>query len=103
VKGGYLEGGFIKSRRGAEINESVYGGFFSDENYIIRHNRIGVLGMSKQGAHNNGSVFYITLKELPHLNRQYVAFGRVIEGLETLRELEALETNYQRPVQEIII
>jgi len=68
VKNGYLEGGFVKSRKGG-VNESVFGGFFTDENYIVQHNKIGILGMSKARPHENGSVFYITLNELPHMNQ----------------------------------
>jgi cyclophilin family peptidyl-prolyl cis-trans isomerase len=102
VQGGYFEGGFVKSRKGG-TNESTYGGYFTDENYVVPHNRIGVLGMSKPGPHKNGSAFYVTLNKLPHLNRQYVAFGRVIEGLDVLRAINDTECRYQRPYSEIII
>jgi cyclophilin family peptidyl-prolyl cis-trans isomerase len=104
VPNGYFEGGLIKSRKGgAGTNESVFGGFFPDENYIVSNNRIGVLGMSKPGPHKNGSVFYVTLDKLPHFNRKYVAFGRVIEGLEVLRAIQDVECAYQRPVPDIVI
>jgi cyclophilin family peptidyl-prolyl cis-trans isomerase len=59
--------------------------------------------MSKAAPHQNGSVFYITLNPLPHFDRQYVAFGRVVEGLGVLRAINEQESYYQRPVPEIYI
>jgi len=44
--------------------------------------------MANQGRNTNGSQFYITLKEIPYFDKKYVAFGRIIEGSETLAKLE---------------
>lgn len=99
VKQGYIEGGFLEST-GTLVNSSIYGAFFADENYAYAHDVPGVLGMSSAGKHLNGSVFYITLRPLPHLNGRSVAFGRVVEGFEVLRTLEsALKVEHQVPLE----
>lgn len=98
VKNGFLEGGLIQGQ-----NMSIYGGFFHDENYGYSHHSAGVLGMSNAGRHKNGSVFYLTLRGLPHLNGRSIAFGRVVEGLGVLREIESLKTSCQRPVEAVSI
>lgn len=92
VSDGYIEGGLLNRQ-----STSIYGGFFSDENYAYLHDKPGVLGMSKSGAHKNGSAFYITLRAMPHLNRRTVAFGRVIQGMDVIRDIAALPEQNQRP------
>lgn len=102
VPDGYIEGGFIQTPSGKSHN-SIYGEFFDDENYSFEHNRMGVVGMSKFGRGQNGSVFYITLRPLPHLNGRMVGFGRVIEGMDVIRNIAALPANSQRPVMTVLI
>jgi cyclophilin family peptidyl-prolyl cis-trans isomerase len=102
VPEGYIEGGFINTPSGKTHN-SIYGDFFPDENYSYLHNKPGVLGMSKFGRNQNGSLFYITLRPLPHLNGNMVAFGRVVEGMDVIRSISSLQHNNQRPVNNIVI
>ena len=102
VQDGYIEGGFINTATG-KSHTSIYGEFFDDENYSYEHSRPGVLGMSKFGRGQNGSVFYITLRPLPHLNGRMVAFGRVIEGMDVIRAISAIPSNSQRPVSTVLI
>jgi len=53
--------------------------------------------MANHGRNTNSSQFYITLKPAPWMDKQYVAFGRVVEGWEVLRRLEGVETYNERP------
>ena len=54
-------------------------GFHND----LKHSR-GVLSMARTMAPNSaGSQFFIMVEEAPHLDGQYAAFGKVIEGIET--------------------
>lgn len=102
VQDGYIEGGFIMTQTGKTHN-SIYGDFFADENYSYAHDKPGVIGMSKFGRNQNGSVFYVTVRPMPHLDRHLVAFGRVIEGMDTIRTIAALANTNQRPISSVVI
>jgi len=102
VKNGWIQGGDTFHGRG-NGGQSVYGQVFEDENFIIRHNERGIVGMANQGRHTNGSQFYITLQPCPWMNTKYVAFGKVIEGTEVLKKMEEQETMNERPIKDIKI
>jgi hypothetical protein len=66
---------FIYSYFPCILGESVYGDVFEDENFIVQHNKRGVLSMSNNGLHSNGSQFCISFRALPWMDKKYVAFG----------------------------
>jgi cyclophilin family peptidyl-prolyl cis-trans isomerase len=47
--------------------------------------------------HSNECQFYITLNEMQTFDKNFVAFGRVIEGLNVLLDIQEQETYLQRP------
>ena len=48
----------------------------------------GVLSMARTMAPNSaGSQFFVMVEDAPHLDGQYAAFGKVIEGLETAQAI----------------
>ncbi|XP_049856975.1 probable inactive peptidyl-prolyl cis-trans isomerase-like 6 [Schistocerca gregaria] len=102
VKMGWLQGGDIENRIGGG-GASIYGRTFPDESYCISHNRRGVLSMANDGRHTNGSQFIITLQPAPWMDYYYVAFGQVVEGENTLKLLESVNTAYERPLADIEI
>ncbi len=67
----------------------------------LKHTR-GVLSMARSAMPNSaGSQFFIMHQNAPHLDGQYAAFGKVIEGIETVDAIASTRTGFQdRPVQE---
>ncbi|XP_055429059.1 peptidyl-prolyl cis-trans isomerase-like 3 isoform X2 [Bubalus kerabau] len=65
----------------------------------------GVVSMANNGPNTNGSQFFITYGKQPHLDMKYTVFGKVIDGLETLDELEKLPVNEKtyRPLNDVHI
>ena len=60
----------------------------------LRHTR-GVLSMARSGNPNSaGSQFFIMHADAPHLDGQYAAFGKVIEGMDVVDEIAAVPTDY---------
>ncbi|CED94835.1 Peptidyl-prolyl cis-trans isomerase [Romboutsia ilealis] len=54
----------------------------------------GVLSMARTMAPNSaGSQFFIMHKNSPHLDGQYAAFGRVIEGMDVVNEIATTATD----------
>ncbi|MCU6761870.1 Putative bifunctional phosphatase/peptidyl-prolyl cis-trans isomerase [uncultured Roseburia sp.] len=56
----------------------------------------GVLSMARTMMPDSaGSQFFIMHKNSPHLDGQYAAFGKVIEGMEFVNKIANVKTNYQ--------
>ncbi|KIY43957.1 hypothetical protein FISHEDRAFT_12022, partial [Fistulina hepatica ATCC 64428] len=75
-----VQGGDLVKRNGAGMPLSIYGGFFDDEDLTRALDAEGLLCMANKGPNTNGSQFFITLRECPHLNGKHVVFGRVLKG-----------------------
>lgn len=70
-------------------------------NNTIKHTR-GVISMARSNDYDSaGSQFFIMHKDSVHLDGQYAAFGKVIEGIETVDAIAQQKTDYSdRPVVE---
>lgn len=61
----------------------------------VRHGR-GVLSMARSASPNSaGSQFFIMHDDAPHLDGQYAAFGKVIEGIETVDAIAGCQTDFR--------
>ena len=65
----------------------------------LKHTR-GVLSMARSMMKDSaGSQFFVMHADAPHLDGQYAAFGKVIEGMDAVDEIAATRTGRQdRPV-----
>lgn len=82
---------------------SIYGDKFNDENFTHRHEGPYMLSMANAGRNTNGSQFFITLVECPWLDGKHVVFGKVREGQEVLRQMEAMGTNSGKPKVRVVV
>ncbi len=55
----------------------------------MRHDRPGLLSMANAGPGTDGSQFFLTFVPTPWLDGKHTIFGEVVEGMETLKALEA--------------
>lgn len=100
VKGGYIQTGDVVDGSGA----GDPGFLFPDESFAVKHDQPGIVAMANLGEpHTNATQFYITLAPVPWLDGKKVAFGRVIEGMEVLAEVERSELSNERPYPEVMI
>lgn len=95
IPGFMIQGGDPKGTGTGGPGYSIRGefranGFKND----LKHTR-GVLSMARTMAPNSaGSQFFIMHEDSPHLDGQYAAFGKVIEGIEAVDKICAVRTDY---------
>jgi len=77
--------------------EFTSNGFKND----LKHTR-GVVSMARTPDPDSaGSQFFIMVDEAPHLDGEYAAFGKVIEGMEAVDRIVAVETDSRdKPLKE---
>lgn len=62
-----------------------------------RHHFRGSLSMAHAGRDTGGSQFFLTFLETPHLDGKHTIFGRVIEGMDVLGELQKRDPQGSNP------
>merc|ERR1719261_1750129 len=83
--------------------ESIYGQKFQDENFKLKHTGAGILSMANSGPDTNGSQFFITTVKTSWLDNRHVVFGKVLEGMDVVRAVEAKGSGNGKPSAKITI
>ena len=73
---------------------------FADD---VRHDSPGLLSMANRGPGTDGSQFFLTFVPTPWLDGKHTIFGKVVEGLDVLKELEKRGTQSGRPTESLRI
>ncbi len=70
----------------------------------LKHGK-GILSMARaQDPNSAGSQFFIMHENSPHLDGQYAAFGKVIEGLDVVDYIATTPTNFMdQPKDKVVI
>ncbi len=90
IQGGDPKGSGVGGPGYSIRGEFSSNGFAND----LKHDR-GVLSMARTMAPNSaGSQFFVMHEDSPHLDGQYAAFGKVIEGIEVVDEICKVRTDY---------
>ncbi|MDO5401798.1 MAG: peptidylprolyl isomerase [Eubacteriales bacterium] len=90
IQGGDPEGSGMGGPGYSIKGEFKINGFNND----LKHTK-GVLSMARsQHPDSAGSQFFIMHENAPHLDGQYAAFGKVIEGLDIIDKIAAVDTDW---------
>jgi peptidyl-prolyl cis-trans isomerase B (cyclophilin B) len=105
IKGFMIQGGCPEGTGTGGPGYCIKGEFlFNGVDNPVKHKR-GVLSMARSSSPNSaGSQFFIMHQDAPHLDKQYAAFGKVIEGMEVVDAIASARCDgNDRPMTDIVI
>ena len=81
---------------------SIWGRSFDDENFKLKHEEF-CLSMANAGPNTNGSQFFLTTVKTTWLDGRHTVFGKVMEGVDVVKNIEAEGTSSGKPKREVKI
>lgn len=95
ISGFMIQGGDPLGNGMGGSDENIEGEFSANgHNNPIKHTR-GVISMARSFNPNSASSqFFIMHADAPHLDGQYAAFGKVINGMDVVDEIASVPTDY---------
>lgn len=96
IPGFMIQGGGLDAQMKEKACPSIKGEFRSNgvQNDLL-HTR-GVLSMARTMVKDSASSqFFIMHDVAPHLDGEYAAFGKIIDGLDVVDEIVSAQTNFQ--------
>mmetsp|Transcript_4709 Transcript_4709/g.10106 ORF Transcript_4709/g.10106 Transcript_4709/m.10106 type:complete len:230 (+) Transcript_4709:224-913(+) len=97
-----IQGGDITEGNGLG-GESIYGGYFHDETFEVKHNKLYLLSMANKGPNTNNSQFFINTVKTSWLDNKNVVFGIVLSGFDVVDDIEAVGSNEGTPNVDVVI
>ncbi|KAG7887742.1 hypothetical protein KL905_005337 [Ogataea polymorpha] len=106
INGFMIQGGDAENDDGTG-GYSMYGkvqGSLPDDNFNLKHDRVGRVSMENSGPDTAGSQFFITLAPTEFLDGKNVVFGQLTEGFETLSAIQRVaKDSKDRPLTNVTI
>ena len=102
IEGFMIQGGDPTGTGMGGPGYQIKGEFMSNGvNNPLKHTR-GVISMARSMMPDSaGSQFFIMHQDAPHLDGQYAAFGKMVEGFEVLDKIATTPTGYSdRPIED---
>lgn len=96
------QGGDFTAHNGTG-GKSIYGRKFNDENFILKHTGPGILSMANSGLNTNGSQFFISTVKTTWLDNRHVVFGKVVDGMDVVKQMEQLGSPSGKTLKKILI
>ncbi len=106
IRGFMIQGGDPEGTGMGGSKEKIFGEFASNgfAQNDIKHTK-GVISMARSMSPNSASSqFFIMHEDAPHLDGQYAAFGKVVDGIDAVDEIACTRTTFgDRPVTPVVI
>lgn len=102
IEGFMIQGGCPQGTGTGGPGYSIKGEFAHNGVKNDLKHEAGVLSMARAMMPNSaGSQFFIMHKKAPHLDGEYAAFGKVVEGMDVVNKIAETRTDYSdRPLKD---